>query len=95
MKLYGDMTPLVGAIMAKLPKETTAVQAWAYFGKFLHEYFGDFESIDQKVVDQMIEEIKSQNHSGGSIGVITQELFLYLSGRMTDEQREVIRECKK
>ena len=94
--LYGDMTPHVGQIMKHFPKDAGALEVWAYFGKFLFDFFEDWsKEFDQKVVDKMVEEINSQNHSGGSIGVITQELFLYLSGRMTDKQREVVKDCRK
>lgn len=96
MSLYGDMTPQVGEIIGKIPKKAGAIEAWCYFGKFLFEYFKEYhENFDQTVVDEMIGAIKNQNHSGGSIGVVTQELFKYLSGNFSDEQRKVVRSYKK
>lgn len=96
MSLYGDMTPQVGQIMGKIPKDCGATEAWCYFGKFLYEYFKDFhDNFKDQVVSDMVQAIKDQNHSGGSIGVITQELFLYLSGRMSDNDIKRVREFKK
>ena len=96
MSLYGNRTlTAAGEIFNHIPKENV-LGYWAYFGKFVYEQFKDeIKDEDPKVVEKMLHTIKDQNHSGGSIGVVIQDMFEYLGGTMDDKQKEIVKGATK
>lgn len=92
MSLYGDIPLKAAGDLVKIieTKDPNAVQFWAYFGKFLYEQYKE-KDFDHTITDQLLREFSSQNHSGGSHGVMIQTLMEFLSGKMTEEDKKKLR----
>lgn len=97
--LYGDMPiQALAKFMNQIPEDYTVYQLWSHFGAFLAQYYGGRhgeKSVDQKVVDALIKSYEDEGHSGYSHGVVTQQIMEYLSGMMSQKDKDKVKELRK
>jgi len=91
--LYGELIPqAVKELMSCIPSDVKgAGKHWAYIFTFIGQYCADGNDIDPKVIEQLHKVFEKQNHSGGSWGVVMQELMKYYSGQYSDEEKAMIK----
>jgi len=94
-ELYGDMPITATKEIVDIWKNDNLklYEVWASLGKFLYDYYGKDEN--KKVIDKaaglMNEAYINQHHSGGSHGVVTQCIMEYLSGKMSEKEKRIIK----
>ena len=99
-ELYGDLPLKATAdFMSKIPEGTSITKVWAYFGKFLEQYYTEHPikeyDLDKSIIQKLVQSYKDQNHSGYSHLVVTQMIMEYLSGKMSEEEKEQIKKLRK
>jgi len=97
--LYGDMPiQALAKFLKQVPEDYTVYQLWSHFGSFLARYYGGEHGempVDPKVVDALVQSFKDEGHSGYSHAVVTQLIMEYLSGKMSQKDRDTVKELKK
>lgn len=90
--LYGNLIPTaVKELIDCIPNEG-AGKSWAYMFTFIGEYCKEYQDdFDPKVVEKLHKVFNEQNHSGGSWGVVMQELMRYYAGEYSDEEKAMIK----
>lgn len=90
--LYGELIPkALKELLSCVPKDKGAGTTWAYIFTFIGEYCAKGNDIDPDIIKQLHKVFEKQNHSGGSWGVVMQELMKYLSGEYSDEEKAMIK----
>ena len=96
--MYGDMPiQALAKFLNVIPEDFPLYRLWAHFGAFLSQYYGGKHGelpVDQKVVDLMIKSYEDEGHSGYSHAVVTQIIMEYLSGQMSQEQKDKVKELR-
>lgn len=98
-ELYGDLPIKATAdFLSKIPEGVGVTKVWAYFGKFLEEYYTEHPikeyDLDTSVIKKLVQSYKDQHHSGYSHLVVTQMIMEYLSGKMSEEDKEQIKKLR-
>ncbi len=95
--LYGDLPIRALTKLNKIWKkhDLSLYELWVSWGMFLTQYYQMHEKLDQEKLARAVADIKQsysdEGHSGYSHMVVTQLVMKYLSGEMSEEEKEKIK----